>query len=81
MTSFESMFDFHDVMYHTELCYDGNRRRYVVKNVRKMCVSVQTRVAGNFNTLFKMAESLKALKYSFKIAIFLCVRSEINSHC
>ena len=31
----------------------------------KICVSVQTRVTGNSNTLIKMAESLQNLKDSF----------------
>ena len=45
----------------------------------KTRVSVQTRVMGNSNALFKMAESLYTLKYSdIHIFIFLRVRMEIN---
>ena len=39
----------------------------------KISVSVQTRVMGNSNTLFKMAESLQTLK-DLLMLIFLCVR-------
>ena len=57
VTSFSRQYDFHDVIYH-------NRRRNVVHNYLtfimyvKIRVSVQTRVAGNSDSLFKMAESL-----------------------
>ena len=42
----------------------------------KIRVSVETRVAGNSDSLFKMVESLKTMKF----LILLCVRIEINSH-
>ena len=29
-----------------------------VQNIRKICVSIQTRVMGNSNSIFKMAESI-----------------------
>ena len=45
----------------------------------KIRVSVKTRVTGNSNSLFKMAESLLTLKDSFIFLIFLCVRIKINS--
>ena len=51
-----------------------------VQNARKIHILVQTRVTGNSNTLFKMAELLETLKDLFILLIFLCVRIEINSH-
>ena len=39
----------------------------------KMRVSVKTRIKGNSNTLFKMAESLYTLKGSFIFLIFFIV--------
>ena len=50
---------------------------HICVNIR---VSVLTRVAGNSDSLFKMAESLLTMKDSFIFLIFLCVRIEINSH-
>ena len=64
MTSFGDQFDFHDVIDHIRHCNVDNRRRKVafqlfdVQNVRKILVSVLTRVAGNSDSLFTMAESL-----------------------
>ena len=76
MTSFGRQFDFHDVIYHIQHCNVDNRRRNVVltimdfENVRKMCVTVQTRFAGNSNDLIKMAESLQTFKNSFIFSFF-----------
>ena len=65
MTSFGRQFDFYDVIYHIRPCKVDNRQRNVgfyyyraFKTYVKIHVSVQTRVKGNSNSLFKMAESL-----------------------
>ena len=50
-----------------------------IQNVRKIRISVYTRVAGNSDSLFNMAESLWTMKDSFIFLIFLCVRIEIDS--
>ena len=60
MTSFGRQFDFNGVNYHIQTI-DGVTsflQLMDVQNVRKKRVLVQTRVTGNSNTLFKMAESL-----------------------
>ena len=64
MTSFGSQFGFHDVIYHKRHRNVDNRRRNVVftttwrSKYTLKCVSVKTRVAGNSDSLFKIAVTL-----------------------
>ena len=62
VTSFGCQFDFHYVIYRIEHTIDGVTSFSQLMDIKKMYVririSVQTRVTGNSNTLFKMAESL-----------------------
>ena len=64
MMSFGCQFDFHDVIYHISLVtltIDGVTpvlQLMDVQRVHKICISVHTRVSGNYNTLFKMVELL-----------------------
>ena len=46
-----------------------------VQDVRKLCASVQTRVMGNSNALFKMVESIWTLKDLFIFLIFCVLES------
>ena len=65
MTSLGRQFDFHGVIYHIWHCNVDNRRRNIVffqlldvQNVRKNTRYSLKRVAGNSDSLLKMAELL-----------------------